>query len=169
VSSAAAGAQHLTLDQLSPASRVWVFGAASPLDEGQRRTIEASLREFLRTWKAHGQPLRAAVEVRDQRFIIIAADDAADPSGCSIDSLFGRISSFQKMGANLLDSTLVFYRAGGGEVRSVDRPTFRKLVTSGEINATTRIFDLTAATLADVRSGLEKKASESWHAQAFGL
>lgn len=169
MSSATAGIPHLTLDELSPSSRVWVFGAAGPLDHEQQRAIEASLREFLRTWKAHGQPLRAAVEIRDQRFVIIAADDAADPSGCSIDSLFARITSFQKLGVNLLDSTLVFYRAGGGEVSSVDRATFRKLVSSGQANAATRVFDLTAATLAEVRSGLEKEAGASWHARAFGL
>lgn len=160
---------EMTLDQLSPSSRVWVFGASDPLDTEQQLSVETSVREFLGSWKAHGQPLRAAVEIRDSRFVIIAADDAADPSGCSIDSLFGRLSGFQKLGVSLLDSTLVFYRTKEGEVRSVDRATFRRLAGEGEIDSRTKVFDLTPETLADVRSGLEKQASESWHAQAFGL
>ena len=166
---AAAGAPHLTLGELSPSSRVWLFGASRPLEAEQERVLEASLREFLSSWKAHGRPLRAAVEIRDRRFVIVAADDAADPSGCSIDALFARLSGFQKPGLSLLDSTLVFYRTKEGEVRSVDRATFRRMVHEGEISGLTKVFDLTAQTLGDVRSSLEKNASESWHAQAFGL
>lgn len=169
MTSVAAGAPKLTLEQLSPSSRVWVFGASTPLDAAQERSIEANLVEFLRSWKAHGQPLRAAVEILDHQFVIIAADDAADPSGCSIDSLFGRLSGFQKLGANLLDSTLVFYRTKEGEIRSVDRATFRGLAGTGEVNGRTKVFDLTPMTLAEVRSSLERDASASWHGQAFGL
>jgi len=169
MTAAAAGSTQLSLEQLSPSSRVWVFGSSGPLDAGQERDVEAGLREFLRSWKAHGQPLRAAVEIREHRFVIVAADDGAEPSGCSIDSLFGRLSSFQKLGATLLDATLVFYRTNEGEVRSVDRASFRQLAGAGEINGRTRVFDLTLETLADLSSGLEKDASASWHGQAFGL
>lgn len=169
MTSVSAGAIQVILGPLSPSSRVWVFGASTALDAEQERSIEASLVDFLRSWKAHGQPLRAAVEILHHRFVIIAADDAADPSGCSIDSLFVRLSGFQKLGANLLDSTLVFYRTKEGEIRSVDRATFRGLTGVGEVNGRTKVFDLTPETLAEVRSGLEKNASESWHAQAFGL
>jgi hypothetical protein len=83
---------------------------------------------------------------------------------------YRRVRSLKESaGADLLETTLVFWRDGDA-VRSATRAEFRKLAEEGRVGPSTIVFDTTAETLGAIRSGAwEKRAAESWHAEAFNL
>lgn len=149
------------LEQLSDDAKTWVFGISPPLDAQQSARLLAQVDDFLTRWAAHGTPIRSARELREGSFLVIAADETSETSGCSIDKLYGTLRALEhELGVSILDGTRVFFRQGDA-VRAVSRNDFRNAA-----GATTVVFDTTAETLAQIRSGAwERPASQSWHRQ----
>src|SRR6478672_1624639 len=117
-------------------ARIWVFGSDAPLSGAVADTLLAEVDSYLDQWKAHGFPLRAAREWRDNRFLIIGIDPTVEQaSGCSIDGLFRSLQQMQtSVGAQLLGGGRVFYRDASGATQSVPRDEFESLASSGKID-----------------------------------
>lgn len=148
------------IEQLGSDAYVWIFGISPSLNEEQQADVLRHVDGFLGNWAAHGTPIRGARDLREGSFLIIAADSRSERSGCSIDRMFGTLRELeQRHGVQILDSNRVFLRENG--VRAVPRHQFREV--AGE---ETIVFDTTAETLGEIRSGAwEKPASRSWHRQ----
>lgn len=152
---------RVPIEQLSNNAHVWIFGISPSLDEAKKETVLRQVDTFLDEWAAHGVPIRGARDLREGSFLVIAADEDREKSGCSIDRMFGTLKQLEQgLGVQILDSNRVFFRGNEG-VRAVPRHEFRN-VASDE----TTVFDVTAERLGEIRSGTwEKPARESWHRQ----
>jgi hypothetical protein len=150
---------RVNIDQLSNDAHVWIFGISPSLDEPKQATLLGAVDAFLDNWAAHGAPIRSARDLREGSFLIIAADEQSERSGCSIDRLFGTLRSLEReLGVAILDPNRVFLRHEDG-VRAVGRNDFKSAATPD-----TTVFDTTAENLGAVRSGAwECSASHSWH------
>ena len=160
---------RIPFDQLPDHGRLWVFPLTRTLEPGERETTMAVVDVFLEQWAAHGVPLRSARELRDGRFLLIGVDvDAEAPSGCSIDALVRELRELGgRLDAGFVDHAPVWFRSAEG-VRTVTRAEFRALAESGEVDATTRVFDTSITSVEALRSGqLEGPASASWHGRVF--
>lgn len=147
------------ISRLSDDANIWIFPINPALSdpEAMLRRVDA----FLDAWAAHNVPVLAARELRENRFLIVAADKDAEKSGCSIDRLFGLVRTMERdYGVSMLDAGVVYYRDAGGNVRDAKRHELRDYA-----NDSTIVFDTTALTLGDVRHGTwERPARDSWHA-----
>ena len=152
---------RVNIDQLSNNAHIWIFGISPALDEAQSATLLRQVDAFLDEWAAHGVPIKGARELREGSFLIIAADEHREKSGCSIDRMFGTLKNLEReLNVQILDSTRVFLRDRGA-VRAVPRGEFRQ-----SANADTPVFDVTAEKLGEVRTGAwERRAADSWHAR----
>jgi hypothetical protein len=151
--------------ELPPASRVWIFGAAAPIDDVDAQRVLATVDAFLRTWQAHGQPLFAGRDWRDGRFLAVGVDVAREgASGCSIDGLYRALKGIEGgIGTTLLDNSLVYYRDGDGLVHAVTRDDFSLLGRGGHVGADTPVMDLSITDVAAYRAAFERRAAVSWH------
>ena len=61
------------LGSLPDDARVWVFAAERALAPAEAEAVLGTVDAFLGVWAAHGHPLRSARELRESRFLIIAA------------------------------------------------------------------------------------------------
>ena len=147
-------------------ARIWVFGSDTPITGAVASSLLAEVDSYLDQWKAHGFPLRAAREWRDNRFLVIGIDPTAEQaSGCSIDGLFRALQNMQKtIGAQIVGGGRVFYRDASGATQSATREDFSRLTSSGAIGPRTPVFDTSVTRLDDWRSKFEKPMSESWAA-----
>lgn len=152
---------RVNLDQLGNDAYVWIFGISPSLDAQKSDALLRHVNGFLENWNAHGTPIPGAAEVREGSFLIVAADEHREKSGCSIDRMFGTLKQLERdLGVAILDSNRVFLRDDEG-VRAVPRAEFRNAATSA-----TPVFDTTVERLGDIREGAwEKPVSESWHRQ----
>ena len=152
---------RVNIDQLSNDAHIWIFGISPSLDAQKSETLLRRIDAFLDDWAAHGVPIRGARELREGSFLVIAADENRERSGCSIDRMFGTLKELEReLGVQILDSNRVFLREGQS-VRAVPRPDFRTAA-----NSDTHVFDVLAERLGDVRSGAwERRAGDSWHAR----
>jgi len=147
------------ISRLSDDANIWIFPITPAIaDPGAMlRQVDA----FLDSWASHNTPVLAARELRDGRFLIVAADKDAEKSGCSIDRLFALMRTMEReFAVSMLDASLVYYRDADGTVREAKRSELRD-----RANDSTIVFDTTAPTLGDIRSGTwERPARDSWHA-----
>jgi hypothetical protein len=152
---------RVNLDQLSNDAYVWIFGISPSLDAQKSDALMRQVNAFLENWASHGTPVPGAAELREGSFLIVAADEHREKSGCSIDRMFGTLKQLERdLGVAILDSNRVFLRGQDG-VRAVERSEFRNAATLD-----TPVFDVTVERLGDVREGVwEKPAAESWHRQ----
>ena len=155
---------RVPIESLSNDANIWIFGISPALGEEQSRELLGRIDAFLDEWAAHGVPIRGARELREGSFLIVAADENRERSGCSIDRLYGTLKDLERrLGVQILDANRVFLRQAGS-VRAVARHEFRNL--AGEA---TPVFDTTAEVLGSVRTGSwERPAAESWHRQLLG-
>jgi hypothetical protein len=157
---------YVPIDSLPPTSATWVFGASEPLDAKAEAQIRSEMAAFIADWTSHGAGLPASYDVIRSRFLVVAADDAAQPGGCSVDRLFRLVAALgTHSGISFLDSSLVFWEEGDGAVRSGSREEFHQLASNGEVGPATRVFDPAVARLDALRNGgFHKRAADSWHA-----
>jgi hypothetical protein len=68
-------------------SQVWIYGANRFFTSEEEDLVQQALNEFTADWAAHGSELRATSAILFKNFIVIVADEnIAKASGCSIDS-----------------------------------------------------------------------------------
>lgn len=151
---------RIDLPRLPDDSRVWIFGITPALDEGQQPRFLAEVDRFLDGWAAHGEPIASARDLREGVFLIVAAGRDAETSGCSIDRMFGTLQTLEReLAVSVLDGSRVFVRHGDGRPEGMSRSEFRE-----KADPHTIVFDTTAATLGQIRSGAwERRAADSWH------
>lgn len=153
-------------DELPDTARVWVYGLDKELGPEAEPMLLNEVDGFLKNWSAHGEPLSAAREWREKRFLTVAVDqDRAGASGCSIDGLFRALKSLEpKIGASIVTSGLVFFRGKNGRIRAVTRDEFGELGSAGEVDGDTEVFDPSVTTMAEWRGRFASRVADSWHA-----
>jgi hypothetical protein len=158
---------YVPFTSLPPGAKIWVFGASDVLDTQAQEQIRNEMTGFIGEWTAHGADLPASFDLMESRFLIVAADDAAQPGGCSVDRLFRLVSALGvHAGFSFLDSSLVFWREGDEQIRTATREEFRQLAESGEVGPATMVFDTSVDRLDALRNGgFERRAADSWHAK----
>lgn len=151
---------------LPDSARIWVFGSDVPLGGAVAASLLAEVDRYLDQWKAHGFPLNAAREWRDDRFLVIGIDPTAEQaSGCSIDGLFRALQQMQKtIGAQLVGGGRVFYRDAHGAAQSIPRDEFAALASTGAVGPQTPVFDTSVARLDDWKAKFERPLADSWAA-----
>ena len=155
---------RVPIEQLSNDAHVWIFGISPSLDEQKSGVLLRQVDAFLDDWAAHGVPIPGARDLKEGSFLIVAADENREKSGCSIDRMFGTLRQLERdLGVQILDSNRVFFREAD-QVRAIPRNDFRTAA-----NAETAVYDVTAERLGDVRTGgWVKRAAESWHRHLLG-
>lgn len=157
---------RVAMEDLPDSARVWIFGAdRSPSPNETAHLLDAVAR-FVEDWTAHAEDLRAAVDWRHHRFLLVGLDESrAAASGCSIDALMGRLRELgSELDLELTDGRPVWFRDPEGRVRQVSRDAFRRLSRGGEVDGETTVFDLTVDRLGHVREDRwVRPAADSWH------
>ena len=155
-----------TFDKLPDDARVWVFGAAAPVDEIDAPKILAAVDAFMLQWKAHGHPLTSARDWRDEHFLAVGVDQRTEgASGCSIDGLFRSLKELETaIGSSIVAGGRVFFRGALGFVHCITRQEFEAMSRRGEVNGDTLVFDTTVTTARAYRTLFERPASATWHA-----
>lgn len=156
----------VALESLPDDARLWVFGARAPLDDIDAPRLLGAVDGFLKTWKAHGNPLTCARDFREEYFLLVAVDErASDASGCSIDGLFRLLQQAEEgVGTSLVGGGTVYFRDKVGLVHALAREDFSRLATLGDVDGNTPVFDTTITTVGDLRKKFERPARRSWHA-----
>ena len=150
-------------NDLSEDSRIWIYQSNKELNNDQVSEISSELNEFLKTWNAHGKPISCDYQVKYSRFIIIAAENTLEISGCSIDSSVAFIQSLEKKySIVLLDKMDVAYR-NNQTIDIISLKDFKQMVKNKSITSTTIVFNNLVSNVSELNSHWETTVEDSWH------
>ena len=140
-------------DEMPGHSRLWIYAASRTLTETEERTIGEALTGFCEQWAAHGHPLRASWKIHRQRFILLLADEqAAGASGCSIDASTRVIRLLgEKIGVDLFDRRVPFII--NDEVVPIGLSELKVLLADGGWSAQTPVLPMHASTRLEWEQG----------------
>lgn len=153
------------LPSLPDHARVWIYPAERPFNETEKVTVLKHASEFAQRWVAHNHQLKAAAEVLEDQFLVLAVDESqAGASGCSIDSSVRFVQQLgAELGVDFFNRMLFTFRNDAGEAVTVGRSDFKAHYAAGAIKDDTPVFDPLVKTIGELKEGFEKKLSESWH------
>jgi len=151
---------------LPPQSRLWVYQANRSLSDAEKTDLEKIFTDFVSHWQAHNHDLKAAFELRHDRFLLLAVDESFHaPSGCSIDKSVALLKEIhQKYGIDFLDRQVAYQNAQ--QIESSVLPKIKEKVKNGDILPQTLIFDNSISKKADLENWL-KPAKNSWLERYF--
>jgi len=158
---------YVDFDDIPNNSRLWIFQSESFIPYEKIERISARILNFLEEWQAHGKDLKASFQIKYDRFLIIALDEASyQATGCSIDKLTHLIARLEKeLNISLLDRTQIAYRDDNEMIDTMHMMDFRAALESQELDENTIVFN----NLIERKSQLEEKwevpISRSWHKQ----
>lgn len=157
-----------SFDEMPDSSRMWIYQADRPFTTDEVLLVEQEARNFVNSWAAHGQSLRAAYWIEHNQFILLAVDENYHPaSGCSIDDSVRFIRNIeQKTGVELLNrSNVALYKDGKVEIQPLK--AIKSSIEKGEIDRETLVFNGFINNLKDFRNSWTQPAEESWMSKYF--
>lgn len=151
-------------------SRVWIYQSNRALKNEELVLIKESLSSFTSAWTAHNQQLKAAFEIRYNRFIILIVDETqAGASGCSIDKSVHLMKDIeQQFNINLFDRLNIAWKTGD-QVDSVSKEEFEELIKQGKITNETIVFNNLVSDYEQYLNHWEVPFKDSWHSKVFKL
>ncbi|MFK5972251.1 MAG: ABC transporter ATPase [Flavobacteriaceae bacterium] len=153
-------------DTLPNDSRIWVYQGSRSFTKEELVEVQDGLNDFIKDWTAHGSDLRAAYEIRYNRFIILALDQSqTGASGCSIDASVHFIQHLEKKyHLELLDKMNVSYKQGDF-IAYKSLIDFKKMAKQKAVSKRTIVFNNLVANKQEYKEHWEVPASESWHSR----
>ncbi len=152
--------------EMPETSLVWVYQAKEKLTKEQKNRILTEGKEFVSRWESHGTPIPGTVEVFEDLFVVITADDGGE-------NLCGRAKSAQiqlvqalekELNISLTDRMVTAYQKGETpNVISFDE--FKQLAKNKEINQETIVYNNLVATKKEFEENWKTPAKNSWHAR----
>lgn len=156
----------VNFNELPGSSRIWIYPSNRNFTQEEQEELKVRLSSFLEEWTAHGQSLKAAFEIKYNRFIVIGLDqEVASASGCSIDASVRFIQELQHIyEVDLLDKMNVTFRQGQYFAHK-DLKEFKQLVKSKSVSAKTIVFNNLVNTKEEYEEYWEVPMTESWHSR----
>lgn len=132
---------HVSFDTLPDSARVWIYQANCTLNSVEQQTISKYLTKATDQWAAHGAPLKSSFKITENRFVIIAADEAFNAaSGCSIDASTHWLKDLgSQLNIDFFDRALI-YKNVSGELKEANPFAVKKLVENNEILPETPLY-----------------------------
>jgi len=145
-------------------SRVWIYQADKPFEEGDITHINEDIDRFCEKWTSHSKELRALGGVMHDLFVVLVVDETmASTSGCSIDKSVAFVKSLeQKYGRRLLDRNNIAWLDEDEQLHTIPLVGLKDAVAAGKMNLETPVFDNLVATRKEYISRWTVPLGRSW-------
>jgi hypothetical protein len=151
-------------ENISPEARIWIYQSDRVLTSEEEEKIKQMAEEFLTSWTAHQNELKASFEIRDHLFLIIQLDeDYNSASGCSIDKSIHFINKVERnFSLNLLDRQIFAFKEDE-KIKLAKRKEFESLIEEGVIKDNTIVFNNLIQKKKELNSKWQIPFKDSWH------
>ena len=159
---------QISFSELPSHARVWIYQSDRVFTQEELTKIEAASQGFLTQWTAHGSELKAGVDFRYDRFIILGLNESIQSaSGCSIDASVRFIQSIEEeFSVILMDKMNVTYR-NKDHIQYIPLKDFRKMAKKKQIPSSVIVFNNLVLDKGEYETQWEVPASSSWHSRYF--
>ena len=149
-------------------SRVWIYQNENLFSPEQKTEINNILENFLKSWNAHGAPVKGFAKVLFDKFIVIIADETATHvSGCSTDSFERMIKEIQSKYKIDLFNRLSLTFIVDDRLMNIDLSDIENSISNKIINFQTLYFNNTVLNKKDLLNNWVIPAGKSWLEKYF--
>lgn len=154
---------YIEFNNLENSSKVWIYQASRNFTEVEVKEVEKEIRNFIDSWKSHGNDLISSFEIRYSRFLVISIQEGQHICGRSLDELAYFINELgRKFDMDLLDRMNVCFRQGE-YISYKPLNEFIKIVGQGAVSSKTIVFNNLVNTIDEYKNCWEVPMEESWH------
>jgi hypothetical protein len=154
----------ISFDTLPQHARIWIFPSSRLLNPTEEEKIETHCATFLQSWTAHKMDLDAAFKIIDHAFLVISVDEKnTDASGCSLDKLHMFVKQLGvELSVSFLERLNVTFLQENGETSILPLKEVEKKIQQSEINADTKVYDITLLSVEELSSKFKVPLSNTW-------
>ena len=140
-----------------------IFPASRSINHEEKLDIFMKIKDFLTSWKAHGNPLQFNVCIEYEQFIIIRVDENIEPaSGCSLDALNNFIRKIeQKYQLGLFDRMKAVFLENN-TLKTLKLRDFRAALKNKELRSDILVFDFSSNNEEEFSKRFLLPLKESW-------
>lgn len=155
-------------DEMPDSARIWVYQASTSIDSKQSETIDKRLEVFLKTWAAHGAPLKSAHNILHNQFLVLAVDESFNmASGCSIDASVAVVKKLsEELNIDFFDRSRLYFLIGD-EIKESSIADIKNDIKEGKIKEETLTFNNLVPTVGDFRDQWLTPVNSSWLKRYF--
>lgn len=159
---------YVDFESLPDESKIWIYQSNRKFSDAEFSEIESALQVFIQNWTAHGTGLEASYQLKYNRFIIIAVNQAVQQAtGCSIDASVQFIQDLEKKyEVDLLDKMNVTFKLGE-HIAYKPLIEFKKMAKEKAVSGNTIVFNNLVNNIAEYNESWEVPAEDSWHSRFF--
>ncbi len=145
-------------------SKMWIYQAELPFDEGAIDAINEEINNFCTQWTSHNRDLKAIGGVMHDLFIVLVVDETqSSASGCSIDKSVAFVKYLEhKYGRKLLLRNNVAWLDKNENIHLTPLEALNGAVSEGKMDMNTLVFDNLVATRKDYLKRWTVPLGESW-------
>lgn len=150
-------------------AKVWIYQADRSFSTTELSQVENLLTDFINNWNSHGKTIAGAFEIKFNQFIVLMADEnVASVSGCSIDSSVAVVREIEKqLSLNLLDKSKVAFLKNNDSIELINFQEIKNAVQSGMIQAESKTFNNMLTTFGEYSKNWIVEAKDSWLKRYF--
>ena len=140
-----------------------IFPASRSINHEEKLDIFMKIKDFLTSWKAHGNPLQSNVCIEYEQFIIIRVDENIEPaSGCSLDALNNFIRKIeQKYQLGLFNRMKALFLENN-TLKTLKLRDFRADLKNKELRSDILVFDFSSNNEEEFSKRFLLPLKESW-------
>ena len=140
-----------------------IFPASRSINHEEKLDIFMKIKDFLTSWKTHGNPLQSNVCIEYEQFIIIRVDENIEPaSGCSLDALNNFIRKIeQKYQLGLFDRMKAVFLENN-TLKTLKLRDFRAALKNKELRSDILVFDFSSNNEEEFSKRFLLPLEESW-------
>lgn len=142
-------------------ARLWVFMSEKAFSTSDIQLVSEELSTFLSHWNAHGNAIKGQVEVIDNQFIVVVADEhIAAASGCSIDSMVECVKKIESRLDKSLTNRMLMAYCPQDKIEVLPFLQLKKMYKNGELPPETSVYNNSVSNLGDFRAQWETTLGE---------
>jgi hypothetical protein len=160
---------NVTFLDMPPQARLWVYAANRVLKTNEQQEIKAAAQQFINNWTAHQKELKAAFDIYEGIFLIIAVDEHFNEvSGCGIDKLVHFMQEIDKLyNLNLFNRLQIEMQLPDGTIQLTNKQQLSVIWQNNQVNKHTLFFNKMVTNKADFDTHFKQPLSKSWVFQSI--
>ncbi len=142
-------------------SKLWIYGSKRPIKTSEKQVLKGVFNDFVAGWESHGAKLNGSIQIVDDHFIVVAAEDDGNMCGRAQDAQVRLMKEVdEEFNLGLLDRMKLLYLTDEGiEAVSISKAKELALAPS------TIVFDTMVNSPEGFQNEFKKELSSSWYAR----
>ena len=154
---------NIPFEQMPANAKLWIYASNRKLTPTEQEAILAKGAQFVTSWTAHQQQLKAAFTILHDVFLIVAVDENYNEvSGCGIDKSVHFIQEIDREYAINLFNRLQIELFVNDELLLTNKQKLSVMLQEGAVNEQTPVFNKTVTDKDSFDKYFQKTLGQSW-------